>query len=104
MTLGYPQRQQPRQCFVNRLSIFVISIVLVALLGTSVQAYPPPTYRLLGTPQFYGGPHAPPPPPAAYGQRLPAARYSYGWFGAKPRRHWTSHYGYYRQYREWSGR
>jgi hypothetical protein len=30
--------------------------------------------------------------------------YSYGWFGAAPRRHWSLHHGYYGHYTEWSAR
>ncbi|MFT5524422.1 MAG: hypothetical protein ACI9HK_002376 [Pirellulaceae bacterium] len=30
--------------------------------------------------------------------------YSYGYFGAAPRRHWSRHGGYYNSYTQWSGR
>ena len=30
--------------------------------------------------------------------------YSYGWFGAKPHPQWSRHFGYYRNYTEWSSR
>lgn len=30
--------------------------------------------------------------------------YSYGWFGAQPRQHWSRHFGYYRNYTQWSGK
>ena len=30
--------------------------------------------------------------------------YAYGWFGAQPRRHWSRHFGYYRNYTQWTRR
>ena len=38
-------------------------------------------------------------------QTQPVARhrYAYGWFGAAPKRHWSRHFGYYRDYTQWSG-
>ncbi len=35
-------------------------------------------------------------------QRVPTQAYAYGWFGAQPRQHWSRHFGYYRNYTEWS--
>jgi hypothetical protein len=40
----------------------------------------------------------------ATGQVLEAQPYAYGWFGVQPRRHWTRHFGYYRNYTEWSAK
>ena len=30
--------------------------------------------------------------------------YAYGWFGAPPRKHWSRHFGYYRNYTQWTRR
>lgn len=37
-------------------------------------------------------------------QLKPVAPYPYGWFGAKPRTHWTRHFGFHRSYTQWSSR
>ncbi|HUG69791.1 MAG TPA: hypothetical protein VMM76_18710 [Pirellulaceae bacterium] len=39
-----------------------------------------------------------------YGYAVEPQAYSYGWFGAQPSKQWTRHFGYYRNYREWSAR
>ena len=39
-----------------------------------------------------------------YGYAVEPRAYSYGWFGAKPAKQWTRHFGYYRNYTEWSAR
>ncbi|MBP89122.1 MAG: hypothetical protein CMJ64_20800 [Planctomycetaceae bacterium] len=39
-----------------------------------------------------------------YGYDVETRTYSYGWFGAKPRPQWSRHFGYYRNYTEWSAR
>ena len=39
-----------------------------------------------------------------YGYAVQPHAYSYGWFGAQPTRQWTRHFGYYRNYTEWSAR
>jgi hypothetical protein len=38
------------------------------------------------------------------GYAAPAHAYSYGWFGAKPRRHWRCHVPYYANFFQWSKR
>lgn len=64
----------------------------------------PPRYLILRTPT------APTPHQPTYGyypgmvQPVQTSGYSYGWFGVQPRRHWSRHFGYYRQYTEWSAR
>ena len=39
-----------------------------------------------------------------YGYGVETRTYSYGWFGAKPHPQWSRHFGYYRNYTEWSAR
>lgn len=39
-----------------------------------------------------------------YGYAVQPQAYSYGWFGATPKPQWTRHFGYYRNYTEWSAR
>jgi hypothetical protein len=63
-----------------------------------------PTYLILRAPTARA-PHAP--THDRYpGRAAPVEThaYSYGWFGAQPRRHWSRHFGYYNHYREWSAR
>ena len=37
--------------------------------------------------------------------QTPAAQpYAYGWFGVPPRKHWSRHFGFYREYTQWSGK
>ena len=63
-----------------------------------------PDYLILQTPQSW--------PPAGHspgfypgrGHGVSTNAYAYGWFGAAPRRHWSRHFGYYRNYTQWSRR
>ena len=65
-------------------------------------AAPRPSYLILRVPT------APVPRHPAHGHypgnalAVEATPYAYGWFGAQPRRHWSRHFGYYREYTEWS--
>ena len=82
-------------------------VVLIGLFvggtATPVQA-DHPSYLILR------GPVATQPHPASqgyypgYGYAVQPQAYSYGWFGAQPVRQWTRHFGYYRNYTEWSAR
>lgn len=42
--------------------------------------------------------------PGAPIPRVVSKPYPYGWFGAPPRQHWTRHFGYYRNYTQWSAK
>ena len=63
-----------------------------------------PTYLLLRTPRTPAKSHA------EYGytpgrpRHVVGRGYTYGWFGVKPRRHWSRHFGYFRSYTEWKAR
>lgn len=63
-----------------------------------------PSYVLLRPP--VASSHVAPPRGIYPGYGIPVQTnaYSYGWFGAAPRRHWNLHYGYYGNYTEWSAR
>ncbi len=77
-------------------------LFLGVLVGT-IQAGPPP-YLVLRTPSA-PVPHQPTYdqyPGVGYG--VATQSYSYGWFGAQPRQHWSRHFGYYRNYTQWSGK
>jgi hypothetical protein len=85
----------------------ILLAMTVALLLTSnslvVQA-DPPAYLVLQTPP------APLPHQPTYnlypgtGLGVSTHSYSYGWFGAAPRKHWSRHFGYYRNYTQWSAK
>jgi hypothetical protein len=83
--------------------ILALTCLLMLALQQSAGA-DPPTYVVLSTPHAPGGVHP------SYGYwpgraaEVQTSAYAYGWFGAPPRRHWSRHFGYYRNYREWSGR
>jgi len=77
---------------------------LSVLCAARTSAAQQPSYLILRAP-VAPVPHHPRPghnPGYGYGVQTPA--YSYGWFGAKPHRQWTRHFGYYRNYTEWSAR
>jgi hypothetical protein len=70
-----------------------------ALADSALAGYPP--YLILQTPP--SGPRQVPQganPGIQHGVSAPA--YSYGYFGVQPRKHVSRHYGYYRNYKEWS--
>ena len=83
--------------------MLVTGLLLVAIVATT-QAAAPPRYLLLQVDA------APIPRPNAGHQGLgsnngqPAQPYAYGWFGASSRQHWSRHFGYYRNYTQWSGK
>jgi len=78
------------------------------VLGVQSAKAQPPTYLVLRAPVTQAprphGHHLPPQSPAAYGYMLEPRPYAYGWFGASPRPQWSRHFGYYRNYTEWSAR
>ncbi len=86
-------------------SVLVAVAFILILMITSQTAWGQhPSYLLLRTPAapthhrptygYYPG----------YGFGVESRSYSYGWFGVRPRRHWTRHFGYYQNYTEWSAR
>ena len=63
-----------------------------------------PEYLILRTEPAVAGPKKMHSRGTATGSVVVAQPYAYGWFGAQPRRHWTRHFGYYRNYTEWSSK
>ena len=84
-------------------SILLLAGLLTCGLLESAQASPP-SYLILQGPVAPHPHHTPQGYHAGYGYAVQPQAYSYGWFGAKPARQWTRHFGYYRNYTEWSGR
>jgi len=59
-----------------------------------------PTYLILQAPAAPARHHAPRySPGVAYGVTTPT--YAYGWFGVRPKRHWSRSFGYSRNYTQW---
>jgi hypothetical protein len=74
---------------------------LTGLPASPTLAQSPPAYLILQAPaKTHKG--------KAYqngrGYAAPAHAYSYGWFGAKPRKHWRCHLPYYANFFQWSKR
>jgi hypothetical protein len=83
---------------------FAICLAVLALLVAcqppAAQAGPP-SYLLLRTPED-PGPHHHPGYPATVTYDVRAYPYAYGWFGVAHRSHASRHFGYYRNYTQWS--
>jgi hypothetical protein len=84
----------------NSLRLIGLSIVLLFMAAHSLSAGHPP-YVVLKTRPVAPQSHASSPGVAVTVEAQP---YAYGWFGAQPRRHMTRHFGYYRNYTEWSAK
>lgn len=88
----------------KRLAIALITIFSTLLLAGQYAEARHPSYLVLR------GPTAPLPHQPSYGYYpgygygVQTQMYSYGWFGQKPRPQWSRHFGYYRNYTEWSAR
>jgi len=65
-----------------------------------------PPYLILGAPAARAGHGQQPPRVSNTGVAYPVVTqtYAYGWFGAQPRRHGSRHFGYYRNYTQWTHR
>ncbi len=86
------------------LAIACTCVLLSALLITPAAEAKRPTYVLLRPPAVQQTPkgHGPSYYYPGYGFGVGANKYSYGWFGVRSRGHWSRHFGYYRNYTEWS--
>ena len=86
------------------LCMFFAAASAVAPAVSQEMPAPRPSYLILRVPA------APAPHGLAHGHypgngvAVEATPYAYGWFGVQPRRHWSRHFGYYREYTEWSAR
>ncbi len=91
--------------------------VLLVVAGTVAIAWSRADKALAGTPahtpqRHATQRHAPVVPPHLTIQRgrqgathpMPAARYAYGWFGVKPRHHCVRHFGYFRNFTQWTAK
>jgi len=82
-------------------------LTLVAAAGSAERAFAQsPPYVVLRTPAVRTG-HGQPAPPIGNGPVIYPVKtrtYAYGWFGVQPRRHWSRHFGYYRNYTQWTRR
>ena len=79
----------------------LIATLLLALTLSSTASAGPPAYLLLRRAESPGHHNA----PGHYDAALYDARtsgYAYGFFGAAPRSHASRHFGYYRNYTQWS--
>jgi len=81
------------------LLVAVTGLLLFASAGSALAA--PPAYLLLRRQESPGQHHRPGHADAAmYDART--SGYAYGYFGAAPRSHASRHFGYYRNYTQWS--
>jgi hypothetical protein len=85
-----------------RTVVMLIGLLTCAMV-TNVQATPP-SYLILRGPVASSPHHTGQVRYPGYGYAVQPQTYSYGWFGAKPAKQWTRHFGYYRNYTEWSAR
>jgi hypothetical protein len=87
----------------SRKSAIWLSVVVLA--GVSAAEADSPPYLVLRAPPLTpDAQHAGHRRPSAQIVPLEASPYAYGWFGARPGWHWSRHFGYYRNYTEWSAR
>jgi len=86
----------------RRSTILALASCVLAVSATEAQQ---PTYLLLGREPANLHQHGRQlQPPPAEGVLMEPRPYAYGWFGANPRPQWSRHFGYYRNYSEWSAR
>ncbi|MEO8165610.1 MAG: hypothetical protein ABI619_09455, partial [Betaproteobacteria bacterium] len=84
-------------------TVAVLIGLLAAMMTANAQASHP-SYLILRGPVASNPHHTDQGYYPGYGYAVQPQAYSYGWFGAEPRRQWTHHNGYYRNYTEWSAR
>jgi hypothetical protein len=86
----------------RRTACFIaIATLLAAINLTSIATAGPPSYLILRRPESPGNRYA----PGYYDAAMYDARtsgYAYGFFGVAPRSHASRHFGYYRNYTQWS--
>ncbi len=85
-----------------RLALLVLGALTCGMNSTVEAAHP--TYVILQGPSAPNAHHTNQGYYPGYGYAVEPKAYSYGWFGAKPTKQWTRHFGYYRNYTEWSAR
>lgn len=89
--------------FRQRLAVGVLLLFAMQGIAPLVASAGPPSYLLLRQPESPGPYHHPGYPSAArYDVR--SCGYAYGYFGVTPRMHASRHFGFYRDYTQWSWR
>lgn len=78
-----------------------ITVGLLILAAASQASAGPPTYRILRQHEAPGKHHQPG-RPAAVMVESRSSGYAYGFFGVAPRSHASRHFGFYRNYTQWS--
>lgn len=86
---------------IRRACILAALMILGVVSASEAQ---PPAYLILRAPATPQPHHPDSRSYPGYGFGVETRTYSYGWFGAKPRPQWSRHFGYYRNYTEWSAR
>ncbi|MDA1049952.1 MAG: hypothetical protein O3C40_05665 [Planctomycetota bacterium] len=84
-------------------AIVVLIGILACAIVTNAEASHP-SYLILQGPVAPNPHHTSQGYYPGHGYAVQPQAYSYGWFGAQPKRQWTRHNGYYRNYTEWSAR
>jgi hypothetical protein len=79
-------------------------LALSAVGVAGMAAAQPPSYLILRAPTVPATQHPSQSYYQGYGYFVQPRTYSYGWFGVKPHPQWSRHFGYYRNYTEWSAR
>jgi hypothetical protein len=80
-------------------AILIMALGSLAVESTARAA--PPSYWLLRRPESPGKHYQPGYPDAAYYDARTSG-YAYGYFGVAPRSHASRHFGYYRNFTQWS--
>ena len=88
----------------NRLHRIVIAIAVVAAIAwtcrTARADYP--SYLILRAPATVGHHHARGGYHPGRAYATSGRAYAYGWFGASPRAHWSRHFGYSKNFTQWT--
>jgi hypothetical protein len=75
--------------------------VMIVLANAAAAQAGPPSYLLLRQPESPRPSHRPGDPAAAYFD-VRTDGYAYGYFGVRPRSHWSRSFGVHRMYHQWS--
>ena len=89
----------------RKLGVFIISCTVTVTCSTTHGATTGQPRHVVGGPT-HSGPIYVTLEGAHRGRALPVpvTPYAYGWFGAEPRQHCVRHFGYYRNYTQWTAR
>ena len=96
----YPRKI--RQRIARTLGALTIAVACSLLATESRADYP--SYMIVRTPTAKAGEHPSQGYTPGYAYGGSTNGYSYGWFGAPPRQHWSRHFGTYRNYTQWKSK